>query len=331
MAPTFSVIVPVYKVERYLANCVDSILGQSFSDFELILVDDGSPDHSGALCDRYAAQDSRVRVIHKKNGGSTSARKAAAQQAAGDYICCVDGDDWLAPDYLSALAEAAGRCKADMVCCGAVYAGPGEKTAKVVDVKAGSYDRARIEAELFPRLIQTSAAAYFPPSVWAKAIRRELFVPAQMSVPDAVVIAEDRAVVVPCVVRSRSLAALDECLYYYRINEQSVTRGGKVFPWEGLRASAEHLREAVDLSQYDFQQQYDRVVAHDFFNAAKSQFNRKAPYRAVRADILDKLRRSLFAEAVSACHFTGAKGRLMALCLKKRWVLLIRTFHALGG
>ena len=331
MALRFSVIVPIYKVEAYLETCVDSILGQSFPDFELILVDDGSPDGCGAICDRYAAKDHRVHVIHKRNGGLVSARKAGAERAVGDYVCCVDGDDWVALDYLAKMAEAVERYSPDMVCCGAVHAGPDRQTDEPVGVTPGFYDRARMEGELFPMLIQTPSAAYFSPSVWAKAIRREIYVPAQLSVPNAVSIAEDRAVTVPCVVRSRTLAVLDECLYYYRVNEQSMTRGGKAFPWEGLAASAEHMREAVDLSLSDFKQQYNRVVAHDFFNAAKSQFNRKAPYRAIRAEILGKLRQPLFAEAVSGCHFTGAKGRLVELCLKKRWILPIWAFRRLGG
>lgn len=93
--PTLSVIVPVYNVERYLPTCIESILGQTFRDLELILVDDGSPDGSGEICDRYAAQDSRVRVIHKPNGGVGSARNAGLDVARGKYLTFVDGDDEL--------------------------------------------------------------------------------------------------------------------------------------------------------------------------------------------------------------------------------------------
>ena len=88
--PEVSVIVPVYKVEAYLRRCVDSILAQTFTDFELILVDDGSPDNCGAICDEYAEKDNRVRVIHKENGGVSSARNAGLDAAAGNYICFVE-------------------------------------------------------------------------------------------------------------------------------------------------------------------------------------------------------------------------------------------------
>lgn len=96
-----SVIVPVYKVEKYLHRCVDSILAQSYSDFELLLIDDGSPDNSGTICDEYAAKDSRVRVFHKENGGVSSARNLGLDNARGEWITFCDADDYVSPDWLS--------------------------------------------------------------------------------------------------------------------------------------------------------------------------------------------------------------------------------------
>lgn len=93
LMPTISVIVPIYNVEPYLHRCVDSVLEQTFADFELILVDDGSPDNCGAICDEYATKDGRVRVIHKENGGLSSARNAGIEAAAGEFILFVDADD----------------------------------------------------------------------------------------------------------------------------------------------------------------------------------------------------------------------------------------------
>lgn len=103
--PKISVIVPVYKVEPYLRRCVDSILAQTFTDFELILVDDGSPDGCPAICDEYAMIDNRVRVIHKANGGLSDARNAGLDAAVGEFISFVDSDDWVSESYLSNLYE----------------------------------------------------------------------------------------------------------------------------------------------------------------------------------------------------------------------------------
>lgn len=115
---TISVIVPVYKVEPYLRQCVDSILEQTFQDFELILVDDGSPDGCPAICDTYAAKDPRVRVIHKENGGLSSARNAGLDTAQGEYIAFVDSDDWIHPQMLNTMLNSIQSSSADMAICG---------------------------------------------------------------------------------------------------------------------------------------------------------------------------------------------------------------------
>ena len=118
MKPQISVIVPVYKVERYLRRCVQSILNQTHSNLEVILVDDGSPDGSGALCDEFAKQDSRVQVIHKDNGGLSDARNAGLSIARGDYVTFVDSDDWIEPDAYEAMLALAEESGAQLVCAG---------------------------------------------------------------------------------------------------------------------------------------------------------------------------------------------------------------------
>lgn len=95
-----TVVIPVYNVEKYLGKCVESILSQTYRDLEIILIDDGSPDSSGVICDNYAKRDSRIQVIHKQNGGLSDARNAGIEIATGDYICFVDSDDWLEPETL---------------------------------------------------------------------------------------------------------------------------------------------------------------------------------------------------------------------------------------
>lgn len=112
--PKISVIVPVYNAEEYLHRCVDSIFAQTFADFELLLIDDGSKDNSGAICDEYAAKDSRVRVFHKENGGVSSARNMGLDNAKGEWICFVDSDDWVEKEYLEVLYQDG---KFDFVTC----------------------------------------------------------------------------------------------------------------------------------------------------------------------------------------------------------------------
>lgn len=120
--PIISVIVPVYKVEKYIHRCVDSILGQTYSDFELILVDDGSPDNCGAICDEYAAKDSRVVVIHQQNGGLSAARNAgidwAFAHSDSQWLSFIDSDDWVHPEYLQRLLDAALEHDVSVSICG---------------------------------------------------------------------------------------------------------------------------------------------------------------------------------------------------------------------
>ena len=106
--PRLSVIVPVYNVETFLPACIDSILSQTFRDLELILIDDGSPDACGRICDKYAEKDTRVRVIHQENRGVSAARNAGLQIASGEYIGFVDPDDWITPEMYAMLLEPSG-------------------------------------------------------------------------------------------------------------------------------------------------------------------------------------------------------------------------------
>ena len=115
-----SIITPVFKVENYLRKCIDSILAQTFSDFELFIVDDGSPDSCGMIADEYEKKDSRVHVIHKENGGAPSARNAGIEMASGEYLYFPDSDDWLEPTYLQELYDVAEKTGAQLVISGFV-------------------------------------------------------------------------------------------------------------------------------------------------------------------------------------------------------------------
>lgn len=115
--PIISIIVPVYKVEKYLDRCVESLVRQTFNDIEIILVDDGSPDNSGKMCDEWAKRDERIRVIHKKNGGLSEARNYGIEAARGDYVAFIDSDDWIDDDMMEILYHALMENHADIAEC----------------------------------------------------------------------------------------------------------------------------------------------------------------------------------------------------------------------
>lgn len=121
MAPKLSIIIPVYKVEAYLCQCLDSVVGQTYRNLEIILIDDGSPDSCGTICDKYAAKDNRIIVFHKENEGLSAARNDGIRAATGEWIAFMDSDDWCEFDYYEQLLKVADRKKMDIICAGGYF------------------------------------------------------------------------------------------------------------------------------------------------------------------------------------------------------------------
>lgn len=147
--PELSIIVPVYKVEKYLPRCIDSILAQTFGDFELILIDDGSPDGCGRICDEYAQKDKRIVAIHQKNMGVSAARNAGLDIARGRYIGFVDSDDWIEPQMYEAMMDAIRENGADMAVCGVRYADEDGKFTRADRLSEGVYSRDGLLEDVF--------------------------------------------------------------------------------------------------------------------------------------------------------------------------------------
>lgn len=222
-----SVIVPIYKVEAYIHQCIDSLVNQTAENIEIILVDDGSPDRCPAICDAYAERYAHVQVIHKKNGGLVSARKCGALHAHGEYITFVDGDDWVAEDYFAALLSAAELYHPDAVCLTSFFRSSGDMDADKVttEVFKGLYHRKKLETEVFPQLLYQPPFFRFgiTPSLWSKAIKRELLLRVLPNEPEDIRMGEDLAVTIPCMLAADSVYFLDICGYYYRQNPTSIT------------------------------------------------------------------------------------------------------------
>ena len=168
MEKFFSIIVPVYNVEQYLRQCIDSILGQTFADFELILVDDGSPDNCPEICDEYAKKDERVKVLHKENGGLSDARNAGLEIATGEYIAFVDSDDYVAPDMYESLYNLITQNDCDMAICRAVIVREQDTPIyeDAEDIKIMDSDTANYQM-IYKRLFGVNA--------WNKLYKRKLF------------------------------------------------------------------------------------------------------------------------------------------------------------
>lgn len=218
--PRVSVIVPVYNAQQYLDRCVDSILGQTFQDFELILVDDGSTDGSGLLCDRWSQRDSRIQTVHQNNAGQAAARNRGVEMAQSDWICFVDSDDAIHPALLQTLYDGAVRLNVSISMCAAIEAEnipEGFFSAAVSD----TFDCSVMDEQGLLQMYQSREHYYWV--VWGKLICREIveklpFTPGR--------IFEDNAVVCRWLNMAGQVAWTAQRLYYYAINPHGTTKSG---------------------------------------------------------------------------------------------------------
>lgn len=211
--PEISVIVPVYRVQRYLPHCLDSVLGQTFRDIELICVDDGSPDASAEILGRYADKDSRIRVIHKENGGLSSARNAAYPHVRGRYVLFVDSDDWIDPTLCEKTLRIAIETGADM-------------TLFLFRRTPGFHDPTPLERKMIRnsgKITDRDLVLHSLPA-WSKLWKTSFLFENDLRFPEGLY-HEDRPVNFKAFLRNPKTAFLPETLYFYRVNENSITRG----------------------------------------------------------------------------------------------------------
>ena len=209
----FSIVVPVYNQEKYLDECIKSVLEQDFSDFELILVDDGSTDLSSAICDKYKEQDERIKVIHKTNGGLPSARKAGAAIACGDYIVTLDSDDYMYEKSLATLADIIKEHSPDVISSDYIELHETFTIKCSSHFEEGLYTADKLR-NLKHQVLYYRGKPFFtfglPPSTWTKTIKREQYLKAQTTVNNGIKMGEDICVTFPAILNCNSLYILKE-------------------------------------------------------------------------------------------------------------------------
>ena len=209
--PKISVIVPVYNTEKYLHRCIDSVLAQTYKDFELLLIDDGSKDSSGAICDEYAARDSRVKVFHKENGGVSSARNAGLAIASGDWIMHLDGDDWIEPDMLERLIQKGEDTGADIVMGDFLFAYSDR------DILYSLPDWDNNKTASLNRYITSVWTC-----VWGGIHKRSLYEVYQLKSPQGVTYCEDFHLMARLCYHAKKVVNVHQPFYHYRQQEGSV-------------------------------------------------------------------------------------------------------------
>lgn len=213
-SPLISVIVPVYKVEPYLHRCVDSILSQTYTNLEIILVDDGSPDNCPTICDEYAKTDKRVKVIHKENGGLSDARNVGMAAASGEYLMFVDSDDWLENNAVETLSGLSQKYDAQIVIGGMQRIEDGTDRIIKSDADGSSKEIVMSNIQAMEDFFENGCAA------WARLYRKEIH---DKILFPAGEINEDEAIVLKLLERCKSIVRTNQVIYNYRCRPESIT------------------------------------------------------------------------------------------------------------
>lgn len=201
-----SIIVPVYKAEMYITECIESVLSQTYPDFELILIDDGSPDNSGNICDEYATKDNRIKVFHKKNGGVSSARNLGIDKSSGDLITFLDADDKLLPNCLDICVKKMAEDQLDML--------------QFWNNRSRLYKKNIYNQPLNTELFLQSRHNV---CVGGGIYNSTLIKTNNIRFPQNLKFAEDQVFVLLCIIHARKLEIINQILYYYRLNPESAT------------------------------------------------------------------------------------------------------------
>lgn len=245
MKEKLSVIVPVYNVEPYIKRCLDSLVNQTYQNLEIILVNDGSTDGSGAVCDEYARADKRIQVVHKENGGIASARKAGILYATGKYTTNVDPDDWVEADAYEYMAGKLEQYTPDMLVLGYKK----EHTDFIEEYSQwladGIYEGQQFW-DAFNRCVEAEQFFCQPldMSLCNKAVRTDLWKKYQLACPETLKKNVDDAVIFPCLMNIESIYVDSRCFYHYCVRNTSILWGNKQGNYERFIILSQHLIQA---------------------------------------------------------------------------------------
>lgn len=330
-APFLSIIIPVYNAKSYLPFCIDSILKQTWTDYEIILVDDGSTDGSSAVCDEYVSCHDHIHCHHQPNSGHTAARQQGYRLSHGQYVTFIDSDDWVAPDMYTRMCQAARDTHADILHCNYIAAMPDREKKCSYPFAAGFYDKKRLIAEVYPHMIYSGTFFVYgiAPNMWNKMFRRTLLEKHLLRVPHSIVAGEDGLASYSCMLEASSMYFFDEAFYYYRSNAGSITH-----TMDRKRLSENHVlfdtyHHIIDTVQYPFM---DKQL--DYFFVYHTLLTFVPIFRQMSENGSDF--RQLFQSecqnpdiqkafiAVKIGDITGVHNKLYVLCIRHRLYRLFR-------
>ena len=256
-----SIIVPIYNAESHLCHCINSILTQSHTDFELLLVNDGSSDKSGAICDEYANKDSRIKVIHQNNAGVSEARNAGISASNGRYIGFVDSDDRIDSDMFKALILQAESDKSDIVMCDAVtvYSGGGRENDTITNIEKSCL---LTHNDISPQILREIAGA-----AWRCIYSSELIHSNNIRFPVGIKLSEDRIFNILCMGYAKSISYIKKPYYNRYINLKSAVHRFHSDYFDSCKLAGEATRTAIELA-WNNDSEYQKAYLNQFITSA---------------------------------------------------------------
>ena len=294
-----SIIVPIYNVEKYLPQCVESLINQNYRDIEIILVDDGSPDKCPEICDAYARKDDRICVIHKQNGGESSARNAGLRASTGEYIGFVDPDDWVAPEMYEKMLQAINENQADLVVCGYEYChddGTIDETRKYI----------RRSMEILSQKDMMQRCSDIPPTirhvVWNKLFHKSII--QNLVFQESLRASMDVKLLTEYLLKIQKAVFLHEPFYYNRVRPGSATHGGlSVHSLAETFAAHEFMYQSI-VGAYPDLKDYSQAFLLDVYLLKYNEAKKKANAPGARSDAdaadLEWMRKTLHTEGLKA-------------------------------
>ena len=274
MEKTISIIVPVYKVEQYLDNCLTSIVRQTYNCLEIILVDDGSPDHCPKMCDAWASRDSRIKVLHKQNGGLSDARNAGLDICTGEYVAFVDSDDWIKPNMYQRMVEVIEQEEADICACNIISCYPDK------EIKWGGKSYTVGDSETMLDMLYSDTI--YPVCAWNKLYRRCLWETLRFPVGK---ICEDAFTTYLLLDKAEKIVQMTEALYCYRIRPESIMTSAfshkSMDEEEAWRKNYEYIKEnypKVYRKAYTFYLQSVNSLIHRIKPEDRERFQEEFQY-----------------------------------------------------
>lgn len=333
-----SIVVPVYNVEKYIDDCIRSIVNQTYQAIEIIIVDDGSTDRSGSKCDEWAKFDNRIIVFHKNNGGLMSAWKYGVNKSNGNYIGFVDSDDWVDPNMYEKLLHRIQSTQSDMALCGLTKnfenGKPDEK--ETILLKKTLYDRADILNDIYPIAIcsgQIPSRGISPNRV-TKLYKRELILNILKDCPDDVSIGEDLVSTISAITQCNKLCLVNNFYpYHYRINSMSIIQKYSDLKYEKVK----NLNKALTAISVKNNHVFSEQIANDYveliFKIIEEEILfSKYSYSKIKRDIKREMASDVFRTSRKKLnnHKTNKKIRLYLILSKLHlWgiMILIRKLH----